>query len=211
MAVSPEIRRALYLPLALLVIIWAVWLITWADGNSSGHWGILPRRWNHWYGIFTGPLIHASWQHLLSNTFPLLLLGWLLFISYPKRACLVFTGIYLFTGILVWLFARESFHIGASGIVYGLAGYLFFGGIFRSDTGSIAVALIVAFLYGSLVWGVLPHQPGISWESHLFGGITGAILAALFARTEKTDEADDDIPSKRFRAYIAEINKQENE
>lgn len=203
MPIAPDIRRALYVPMILLTLIWVVWLTGWALDNNPVHWGIRPRSVAHLLSIITGPLVHSNWQHLLSNSFPLLLLGWLLFSIYPKRALLVLMDIYILTGLMVWIFARESYHIGASGIVYGLAGFLFFGGIFRGDTGSVAVALIVAFLYGSLVWGVLPHQPGISWESHLFGGIIGAILAALLARPDKNAEEDEEGQDKSFRRFIS--------
>jgi membrane associated rhomboid family serine protease len=83
---------------------------------------------------------------------------------------------------LVWLFARPVYHVGASGIIYGLLGFLFFSGIFRRDNRSIAIALLITFLYGGLIWGVLPGARGISWESHLFGGISGIVIAFIFQK-----------------------------
>ena len=146
--------------------------------------GILPRNITGLVGIFTSPLIHGSFSHLISNTAPLIFMGLGIFYFYPKVAYKVFTIIYLGTGILVWIFAREVYHIGASGIIYGFVSFLFFSGIFRKDNRSIALALVVVFLYGGLIWGVLPVEKGVSWESHLFGAIVGIIPAFIFRKID---------------------------
>ncbi|MFW6225222.1 MAG: rhomboid family intramembrane serine protease [Bacteroidota bacterium] len=97
----------------------------------------------------------------------------------------VFFGIYLVCNLLVWLLARPSIHIGASGIIYGLAGFLIFFGIFRKDFKSLFISIIITLFYGGLVYGIFPNQPGISWESHLLGGITGAFFAMQFSKRKR--------------------------
>jgi len=152
--------------------------------------GILPRNLNGLAGIFTSPLIHGSFSHLISNTAPLVFMGIGIFYFYPKVAYKVFTIIYLGTGVLVWLFAREVYHIGASGIIYGFVSFLFFSGIFRKDNRSIALALVVILFYGGLIWGVLPVERGVSWESHLFGAIAGIVSAFLFRKIDPPKKYD---------------------
>jgi membrane associated rhomboid family serine protease len=177
-------------PLLFPVVLWIVHLLSILFNEDLGKLGLLPRNLIGLLGIFTSPLIHADFSHLISNTIPLIILGWIIFSFYPKLSYLLFVFIYLLTGLLVWIFARQVFHIGASGIVYGFVSFLFFSGIFRRDNASIALALVIIFLYGGLVWGMIPGWEGISWESHLFGAITGLIAAYLFRKIEP--------PSKKY-------------
>jgi membrane associated rhomboid family serine protease len=177
-------------PLIFPAVLWIVHILSLLFNEDLSKLGLLPRKLLGLLGIFTSPLIHADFSHLLSNTIPLLILGWIIFNFYPKVSSILFVFIYLFTGLLVWIFARQVFHIGASGIVYGFVSFLFFSGIFRRDNKSIALALVITFLYGGLVWGILPGWKGISWESHLFGAITGLIAAYLFRKI--------DPPSKKY-------------
>jgi membrane associated rhomboid family serine protease len=170
--------------------MWIVYLITLALNLDLSRMGILPRDMIGILGILSGPVVHANFSHLLSNTMPLLILGWTIFFFYSKVSYKSFIVIYVLTGLFVWLFAREVYHIGASGIVYGFVSFLFFSGIFRRDNKSIAIALIVTFLYGGIVWGVLPGQKGISWESHLFGGIAGIITAFIFRKIDPPKKYD---------------------
>jgi membrane associated rhomboid family serine protease len=139
--------------------------------------GILPRTLIGLRGILFSPFIHGGVNHLLSNSVPLLVLGWFTVYFYPKATGRVVLVSWLATGLWVWSMGRESYHIGASGMVYSLAGFLFFSGLFRRRIALMAVSLIVVFLYGSMWWGVLPLEPGVSWESHLFGGIVGTLMA----------------------------------
>ncbi|WP_348342964.1 rhomboid family intramembrane serine protease [Ignavibacterium sp.] len=175
--------------------------------------GVYPRHLSGIIGVLTSPLIHSNYSHLISNTVPLAVMGLGIFYFYPKAAYKVFAFVYFCTGILVWLFAREVYHIGASGIVYAFVSYLFFSGIFRRDNKSITLSLIVVFLYGGLVWGVLPGLEGISWESHLFGAITGIIAAFVFRKSdpikhyEWEDEESDVPPEKLEVSYDPEKNK----
>ncbi len=148
-----------------------------------GVWGILPRTLSGLVGIVTAPLIHGSPWHLLSNSFPLIMLMIAIFYFYDKIALEVFVWIYLATGFWVWVVAREAYHIGSSGLVYGLAAFLFFSGIFRRDARSMAVALIIAFVHGDMLQGLVPTDDNVSWESHLMGSAAG-IFCSLYFRKE---------------------------
>jgi membrane associated rhomboid family serine protease len=193
--------------------MWLVHLITLALNLDLSRMGILPRDMIGILGIISGPIVHANFSHLLSNSVPLLILGWTIFFFYSKVSYKSFIVIYVLTGLFVWLFARQVYHIGASGIVYGFVSFLFFSGIFRRDNKSIAIALIVTFLYGGIVWGVLPGQKGISWESHLFGGIAGIIAAFIFRKIDPQkkydweDEEDDFDVNDLEVSYDPEKNK----
>ena len=205
--------NSLIIPLIFPTILWIIQVITVAFNLDLVWMGVLPRTASGILGIFTGPLIHAGFPHLISNTVPLIVLGWIIFFFFPKVAYYSFFLIYLLTDLLVWLFARQVYHIGASGIVYGFISFLFFGGVFRRDNKSIALALLVIFLYGGVVWGVLPGQEGISWESHLSGMLSGLLAAFLFrkidppTRYEWEDEPDDFDVNDLEVSYDPEKNK----
>ena len=173
------------IPVVFVLLMWVVFIVQLVLNLDVSSLGIYPKDSTTLLGIFTSPLIHGSWNHLISNTLPVLILGMLLFVMYEKMALTVWILNYILTGLLVWLFARSSYHIGASGIVYGLASFLLFSGFFRMDIKAIAVASGVAIFYGGMVWGILPLKKGISWESHLFGGIVGFGLAFLFKNNSK--------------------------
>jgi membrane associated rhomboid family serine protease len=177
------IRKSIIYPLLFVAVLWIVkllevyfkWDLTWL--------GIRPRTAEGLIGIITGPVIHANYDHLLSNTPPLLVVGTGLIYFYREIAFRVIALITLFTGFWVWIAARPDSHIGASGLIYGFVCFLFFSGLFRKDRRLLAISLLVTFLYGSLVWGILPVDQTISWESHLFGSIAG-ILCAIYFRKE---------------------------
>jgi membrane associated rhomboid family serine protease len=177
-------------PLFFPIAMWIVFLLSFLLNEDFSRMGLLPRNLVGLLGIVTSPLIHADFSHIFSNTIPLIILGWIIFSVYPKLSYLLFVFIYLLTGLLVWIFARQVYHIGASGLVYGFVSFLFFSGIFRRDNKSIALALVITFLYGGLVWGMIPGLKGISWESHLFGAITGLLAAYMFRNIEP--------PSKKY-------------
>lgn len=212
---KPEENISKYLiPLILPALIWVVYLLSVFLNVDLTRMGLLPRVPIGLLGIITAPLIHANFSHLISNTVPLIILGWIIFSFYRKVAFISFIFIYFLTGLLVWIFARQVYHIGASGIVYGYVSFLFFSGIFRKDNTSIALALVITFLYGGLVWGVLPGMKGISWESHLFGGISGLLAAYIFRKIDPPakkydweDEPDDFDVKDLEVSYDPEKNK----
>jgi membrane associated rhomboid family serine protease len=177
-------KKSILIPVAFTIIIWMIYISQSTFNIPFAHYGILPREISGIAGILSAPLIHADLSHLISNTPALLILSITVIYFYPNSSLKVLGLIYLLTGILVWLFARQVYHIGASGIIYGLLGFLFFSGVFRRDNRSIAIALLVTFIYGGLIWGVLPGVKGISWESHLFGGISGIIIAFIFRKED---------------------------
>lgn len=187
---NTRLIKSIFISLAFPAILWIVYIASLVANINLDWMGILPRNLLGVLGIVTGPVVHANFSHLLSNTFPLIILGWAIFYFYPKVSYKAFLVVYILTGVFVWLFARQVYHIGASGIVYGFVSFLFFSGIFRKDNKSIAIALIIIFLYGGIVWGILPGQKGISWESHLFGGIAGVIAAFIFKNVDPPKRYD---------------------
>lgn len=210
---SKEFFRKLIIPLTFPILLWIIYIVTYLFNISTYQLGILPRNLSGLIGIFTSPLIHGGFSHLISNTAPLIVMGFSIFYFYPKVAYKVFTIIYFWTGILVWIFAREAYHIGASGIIYGFVSFLFFSGVFRKDNRSIALALVVVFLYGGLIWGVLPVEKGVSWESHLFGAFVGIIPAFIFRKIDPPkkydweDEVSDTPVEKLEVSYDPDKNK----
>ncbi|ELR70818.1 rhomboid family protein [Fulvivirga imtechensis AK7] len=162
--------------------MWLAFAVDFLYGYDLAIFGIFPRSIIGAIGIVTAPLIHANPVHLLSNTVPLLFLGPTLFFYYHKIASAVFLRCYFITNLLVWFFARPYLHIGASGLVYGLASFLIFFGFFRRDFLSLIISVIVLLLYGSIFYGILPANSNISWESHLAGGVVGMVTAVQFRR-----------------------------
>jgi membrane associated rhomboid family serine protease len=179
-AESRKFKNSIYISLSFVVILWFIKFVEFAMDYDFAIYGIHPRHVSGVIGIFTGPLIHGDFSHLASNTLPLLILVIGLFYFYQKVALEVVLWIYFMTGFWVWIAARNAYHIGASGLVYGLVSFLFFSGIFRRDTASIAISLIVVFLYGGMFYGILPLTEGISWESHILGAIAGILCAFYF-------------------------------
>jgi membrane associated rhomboid family serine protease len=168
------------------IFVALLWLIKAAEvliPSDFSNYGVLPRNTSGLIGIITAPLIHGDWQHLISNSVPFIVSGAALIYFYKEVAIKVFILIYLLSGFWLWLGGRENYHIGASGVVYGMISFLFFSGIFRKHTGLMALSLLVVFLYGGLIWGIFPLFKVVSWESHLFGSLAG-ILCAIFFRKE---------------------------
>lgn len=164
----------------LLLIIWMVFISEHSLDLDLVYHGIYPRRISGLQGILFSPLIHADWRHIFANSIPLFALGSLLFYFYNTLAFKVFLVSYLLPGIAVWLIGRPAYHIGASGIIYALAGFLFLSGLLRKHVGLMAVSLLVVIQYGTMVWGVLPLEEGVSWESHLSGLAGGLFMAWLY-------------------------------
>jgi membrane associated rhomboid family serine protease len=173
------------IPIRLVFLMWAAFYVEFFYSWPLSVLGIVPRTLVGLIGIFTAPMLHASLNHLVSNTIPLLFLGTVLFFFYERIGATVFFRSYFWTNILVWLFGRtESSHIGASGVVYGLAFFLISFGIFRRDFISLAISAAVIMLYGGVIYGVLPTDPKISWESHFAGALVG-IYTAIELSTKK--------------------------
>jgi membrane associated rhomboid family serine protease len=170
-------RLALRLSLGFVALLWLVPLLGW--GLELERFGVRPREWAGLPGILFAPLLHSGFPHLIANSLPVLVLGTAMLHLYPTAAFRVLPVVYLGPGIAVWLFANEGVHVGASGLVYGLVSYIFVAGLIRRDRRAVAGSLLVAFMYGSLVWGVLPIRHGVSWETHLAAAILGVALAIM--------------------------------
>lgn len=183
------VQESLRFPLFFVALLWLIHLHQVVVGWDPGYYGIVARHVVGIRGIFTAPLVHGSWEHLLSNSFPLLVLLFFTQFFYRRVALRAFWLIYMLTGLGVWLFAREVSHIGASGVTYGLVSFLFWSGIFRRSVRAIMLALVIVVLYSGMFAGVLPQQEGISWESHLIGSIIG--IFAAFWHKEELEEAEE--------------------
>ena len=143
--------------------------------------GIYPLSLKGLPGIIISPFIHEDLKHLFNNSLPLFILSVALFYFYSEIAFRIFLLTYLLTGVLVWVGGREAWHIGASGLVYGMASFLFFSGILRKYYRLVALSLLVVFLYGEMVWGLFPGiYKNISWESHMLGFVSGIFLAVIY-------------------------------
>lgn len=175
-----KFRNSVYFVVSFTLLLWGIKALEWAVALDFGFLGILPRTLSGTMGIITAPLIHGDVLHLISNTFPLLLLGVSVFYFYHRIALEVFAWIYFLSGFWVWMAARDAYHIGASGLIYGLVAFLFFSGLFRRDTKSLSISLVVIFLYGGMLQGLFPTNGRISWESHLLGALAGGFCAFFY-------------------------------
>ncbi len=189
-SVAPTGRHLLHslrFPAGLVAFLWIIHLYFYVSGADPGDFGLFPRRLWGLRGVVTAPLVHGSWEHLMSNSIPLFVLTALTLYFYRRVALRAFWLIYFLTGLSVWLLGRSVIHIGASGVVYGLVAFIFWNGIFRRSIRSIVLALVVLTFYSGMFAGILPDQEGISWESHLLGSLIG-IGTAFWFREELEDE-----------------------
>ena len=175
----------LFFPVLFLIIMWMVKLVEMMVGDSFADYGVLPQSLSGLKGILFSPFIHddEDLSHLYNNSYPILILGGMLFSFYKKIAKQVFLWLFFIAGFWLWVIGRPSVHIGASGIIYALAAFLFISGIIRKNPRLSAVSMLIIFLYGSMIWGVLPTIEHVSWEGHLAGFMAG-IIVAIFYRNE---------------------------
>ena len=178
---------SLIVPLLIVAVMWVVKIIEVSLNADFGRYGVTPHTAHGLIGIFTLPFLHGSWEHLLSNSVPILVLGTALYYCYPTLANRVLLITYLASGLITWCIGNpESTHIGASALVYGLNLFLIASGFIRGNRMLIVISLIMVFLYGSFIWGMIPSlaiPQNISWEGHLSGAIIGVLLA-VFLRKE---------------------------
>ncbi|MCY7296344.1 rhomboid family intramembrane serine protease [Alteromonas sp. a30] len=177
---NPTFKYSITTTVIFLLVLWCVKSAEQIFGFSFRELGVKPGDVSGLLGIAFAPLIHASYEHLISNTLPLLILGSVLFYGYPKSSNITVAIIWFFSGLGVWLFARDSYHVGASGLTHGIFFYLLITSILRRDKRSIALMMIAFFMYGGMVLSILPREQHISFEYHLFGAIAGIVCAALF-------------------------------
>lgn len=182
---KPDLKRitlAMILPLFLIFILFTLKVLELGMDWEFTRLGIYPMEKKGLFGILAHPLIHSSFTHLLANTLPLFFLSWCLFYFYRSIAPLIFFILWIGCGVLTFIIGKPGWHIGASGIIYGLAFFLFFSGLLRRYIPLIAISLLVTFLYGGLVWQMIPYftPASTSWEGHLSGAVTGTICAFAF-------------------------------
>ena len=168
-----------------------LWLIHFSNLHFSLNLyqlGIFPRTLDGLWGIIFAPLVHSSFDnnHLINNSVPFLILTWAMFYFYRPIAWRVLFFSWIITGLSVWVFGRNSFHIGISGVIYSQLFFLFFSGVFRQDSRLLTVALLVVFIYGSMLWGIFPYDWKISYESHLSGAIVGVVLSRFYRKENAT-------------------------
>lgn len=176
-----KLTKSIFLiPIAYVLIIWIIYGIEIAFGYNFNKYGVYPRNLMGFRGVFLTHFIHSNTSHLFNNSIPLFVLLSSLFYFYKEVAykVLFFGG--FFAGFITWMIARESYHIGASGIVYVLFSFVFFSGVIKKHYRLVALSLIVIFLYGSMIWYILPIKDGISWEGHLSGLLVGLFFSILY-------------------------------
>jgi len=174
---------SMIIPGIFIVIMWLVKIIEVLFELDLTGLGIYPLTMKGLPGILFSPFIHADFNHLFNNSLPLFFLSIALFYFYSEVALKVFIWTFFMTGFMVWIAGRDAWHIGASGLVYGLASFLFFSGIIRGYFRLIALSLLIVFLYGSMVWGLFPGiYKNVSWESHMLGSFSGVILSVWYRK-----------------------------
>jgi len=172
---------SLIIPGILVFFMWLTRIIELLFEIDLVHFGIYPLTLKGLPGILFSPFIHEDFRHLFNNSLPVLMLSVALFYFYSEIAFRIFSLTYILTGVLVWIGGRGAWHIGASGLVYGLASFLFFSGIIRKYYRLTALSMLIVFLYGEMVWGLFPGiYKNISWESHMLGFASGIFLALLY-------------------------------
>tara|TARA_B110000114_G_scaffold68131_1_gene72278 strand:- start:733 stop:1407 length:675 start_codon:yes stop_codon:yes gene_type:complete len=175
-------KNVLWVPIVAIVAIWLIYWVEITFGYNFNTYGILPREIKGLRGVLFSPFIHSDASHLSSNSIPLFVLLASLFYFYRKIAHKVLIYGILLSGLFCWIIARDSYHIGASGLIYLLFSFIFFSGIIRKHYRLIAMSLVVIFLYGGMIWFIIPTEDRISWEGHLSGFLIGLLFAFLYRK-----------------------------
>ncbi|MCL3781403.1 rhomboid family intramembrane serine protease [Prolixibacteraceae bacterium JC049] len=196
-------RYSLILPCVMVGLLWLIKLAEVTFDFQLTFLGVYPLHWKGVGGILTSPLIHSNFDHLIANSVPLFILSFSVIYFYRNLSYRIIGLTYIISGLMVWLGARPAWHIGASGVVYGLAAFLFFSGVLRNQIRLLTIAFIVVFLYGSMFWGIFPLKPDISWEGHLWGGVAGLILALFYRNSGPV--------RKKFQWEMEEEDEDDNE
>lgn len=196
-------QKGIVVSLLFVALIWLIQFIEWFGGWQFYKLGLYPQQIKGLPGIILMPFIHGSWGHVASNTLPALILGTVLINTYPKVAYRSILMIWLLSGVLTWTLVSPGLpHVGASGVIYGMAAFLFSSGFLRRDSRSIAISFFTGLLYGGMVYGFLPNDQGISWQGHLSGALAGILTAFVFRKVnlppppawfkeEESDENED--------------------
>lgn len=206
-------------PLTLVLAMILIFALDALGQLALYEFSIYPRRLSGLIGIVTAPLLHGDLSHLFNNSLPILVLGGALFYFYPRKAYPVIWISWLASGIFTWLWGRENYHLGASGLIYAWAAFIFVSGLIRGRSQLLAFSLLVVFLYGGMAWGLLPVEERVSYEGHWAGALSGLALALYFrkaplygeilAKAEPEPEINDDL--SREIALFGEDYWQQND
>jgi membrane associated rhomboid family serine protease len=211
--------HSLIIPVVFLLFCWLAKSWELITGSSLAHFGVYPREIKGLWGILFMPFIHGSLGHIVTNSISFLLLATGLFYFYRQIALKTFIYLFIIANALLWLSGRPSWHIGASGIIYGLGAFLIVSGIIRRHIGLVAVAFIIIFSYGSMFWHIFPlkiNDP-ISWEGHLMGVVSGVLFAFIYKNQgpQKKEwiwnEDDEEITDESEHIDIDNFDTTENE
>lgn len=204
---------AMVIPASFMFLAWMVFLLEYSLNISFSQYGLRPKNLHQWYGILTMPFLHGGVDHILANTISFIVLGSMLFYFNNNKAIIIFILTYFISGIFTWIIARNNIHIGASAMIYAFAAYLFTTGIIGKNIKRMAVTLIVIFFYGSMIWGMVPLKLNISWEGHLAGFLTGALLATIFTPPNPPSpfEEDDNNEEEEDKFYLIDENETNKE
>ena len=194
-----RLLNSFIIPVAFVVVMWALKAVEEMFGLDFSFLGIQPLKAEGIPGIFLFHFIHGSWEHLLANTLPIIVLGAMLYYFYRTIATKVWLVLMFSTGLFTWCIAGGGCHVGASALIYGMAFFLMVSGFIRRNKSLVVVSFLVTLLYGSLVWGLFPKyavENNISWEGHFAGFLFGIILAFFYRKegplNDNEGDSDDD-------------------
>jgi membrane associated rhomboid family serine protease len=196
---AANLRLAAWISAGFVALLWMILLLDAITETSLLQYGLRPGAVDGLLGVFTAPLLHGGFEHLFNNSIPLLVGLTACLFLYPHASLLVIPAIWLGSGLLGWFIGRPSLHFGASGLLYGLLAFVFLSGVLRRDMRSVSVSLLIGFFYGTMIWGVFPIRPNMSWELHLSGAFMGLLMAVLLRKWDRVplrhyDWEDDDSP-----------------
>ena len=218
---NPEMEKRIFFhslifPALMVFVFWIVEITEQTIGISFVRFGVYPLHLKGLPGILFSPFIHSGFNHLVSNSIPFFILMFALIYFYRRISYRIFIQLFFLSGACVWLSGREAWHIGASGVIYAMAAFHFVSGIIRNDTRLLTLSVTVVFLYGGMVWGLLPIKPDVSWEGHLWGAISGVVLALYYRkyiiRRDKFDweEEEEEDNDEEKEVHSEEVNDEQD-
>ncbi len=210
---AANLRLSAWVATAFIALLWLILLLDAVTSLNLQQYGLRPGSTGGLLGVFTAPLLHGGVEHLFNNSIPLLVGLTACLFLYPNSSILVIPAIWLGSGLLGWFIGRPSLHFGASGLLYGLLAFVFLSGVLRRDMRSVSVSLLVAFFYGTMIWGVFPIRLNMSWELHLSGALVGLLMAVLMRKWDRVplrqyDWEDDDTTPEWYPE--ADVNRRFN-
>lgn len=218
-----ELLSVIVYPLLFLAICWGVFFADTYFHLDLYQLGVSPRTISGLKGILFSPFIHADLDHILNNSLPVFILSTMIFYFYRPIAWPVILWTYFISGLWLWVGGRNNdvimnYHFGASTLIYAFSTFLFFSGVFRKHKQLMVVSAMVVFLYGSITWGIFPFDRKISWEGHLFGAISGLLVAFSYRKegpqetqyqwADPDQERDLEAEYNRELEYEKEMQKQ---